>query len=147
MDKNFIIESLKNGAFLASGDNVMIVGWGGIGYIWRKQVFFAPVRYSRHTKSFIDERKTFAVSFPEVGTMKEEIKLCGTKSGRDTDKKALLKTTFAPKSKSFFVDGCKEYIECKVLASVPITDELMENMPKDFYKDGDYHVMYIGEIL
>lgn len=147
MDNNFIIESLKKGAFLASGDNVMVIGWGGIGYIWGKQVFYAPIRYSRHTKQFIDESKTFALSFPEVGTLKDEIKLCGTKSGRDINKKALLSTTDAPKSKSFFVNGCKEYMECRILASVPITAETMEQLPQDFYKDGDYHVLYIAEIL
>lgn len=147
MDNNFIIDSLKSGAFLASGNNVMVIGWGGIGYIWGKQVFYAPVRYSRHTKNFIDENKTFALSFPKVGTMKEEIKLCGTKSGKNVDKKSLLNTSVAPKSNSFFVDGCIEFMECKVLATIPITPNLMENMPQDFYKNEDYHVMYIAEIL
>ena len=50
--------ALNTGAFLCSGDNVMVISWGMIGVMWGKKVFVAPVRESRYTKEFIDRLGT-----------------------------------------------------------------------------------------
>lgn len=144
---DFCLNSLEKGAFLSSGNNVMTIAWGGIGYFWNKKVFFAPVRLTRYTKDFIDKTKCFAVSFPAEGKLRNELKLCGTVSGRDTDKLALVKNRRASKIDAQLIENCEVYYECKVLARLEMSDEMLESMPKGFYKDGDYHLIYIGEIL
>lgn len=147
LDLNIGLESLKAGAFLSSGTNVMTIGWGYFGVMWGKKVFIAPVRYSRHTKKFLDHTKEFAVSFPKTGDMTKELKICGTKSGRDTNKLALLNTFEASKIGTSLISGCEHYIECKLMATIPVAMENLEPSAKEFYKNGDLHVLYIGEIL
>ena len=78
--------ALNTGAFLSSGDNVMVISWGMIGVMWGKKVFVAPVRDSRYTKEFIDKSGTFTVSVPPMREMLDAVKFCGTKSGREYDK-------------------------------------------------------------
>lgn len=144
------LKQLVKGAFVTSGNapcNVMTIGWGFIGYMWRKPIFIAPVRQSRYTKEFIDRTGMFAVSVPREGEKRDELKLCGTKSGRDIDKIALLETQNATKIDTKIIADCASYYECKVLGVVPLTcDELHESV-HDEYSNGDMHVLYIGEIL
>ena len=53
-DLSCLDTAFSSGAFLCSGDNVMVASWGMIGVMWGKKVFVAPVRESRYTKEFID---------------------------------------------------------------------------------------------
>lgn len=141
------LERLPSGAFLTSGNNVMTIGWGFIGYMWRKRVFIAPVRESRFTKEFIDKTGEFAVSIPCEGELKAELKLAGTKSGRDIDKLSKISNHKANEVNTVLIDGAERYYECKVLASIPIKKADLDDSVKDFYADDDMHILYIGEIL
>lgn len=144
------LKQLIKGAFITSGDepcNVMTIGWGFIGYMWRKPVFIAPVRQSRFTKTFIDKTSEFAISVPRDGDKREELKLCGAKSGRDVDKIALLNTRKAAKISTKLINDCANYYECKVLAVVPLDIDMLDKSVRGNYADGDMHVLYIGEIL
>lgn len=141
------LERLPAGAFLTSGNNVMTIGWGFIGYMWRKRVFIAPVRESRFTREFIDKTGEFAVSIPREGELKSALKLAGTKSGRDVDKLGEIDSHKAEKVNTVLIDGAEKYYECKVLASIPINKSDLDDSVKDFYSDNDMHILYIGEIL
>lgn len=141
------LERLPSGAFLTSGNNVMTIGWGFIGYMWRKRVFIAPVRESRFTKEFIDKTGEFAVSIPCEGELKAELKLAGTKSGRDIDKLSKISNHKADEVNTVLIDGAERYYECKVLASIPINKADLDDSVKAFYADDDMHILYIGEIL
>lgn len=141
------LERLPTGAFLTSGTNVMTIGWGFIGYMWRKRVFIAPVRESRFTKEFIDKTGEFAVSIPREGELKAELKLAGTKSGRDIDKLSKISNHKANKINTALIDGAEKYYECKVLASIPINKSDLDDSVKEFYSDNDMHILYVGEIL
>ena len=83
---DFMNNAFTTGAFVTSGDNVMVASWGFVGVMWGKKVFVAPVRDSRYTKVMLDKTGEFTVSVPAAGTMKKEIAFCGSKSGRDYDK-------------------------------------------------------------
>ena len=43
--------------------NTMTAAWGGLGYIWNKNVATIYVRPQRYTKEFIDRNETFTLSF------------------------------------------------------------------------------------
>ena len=62
------LEQLNKGAFLTTQyggeNNVMTIGWGQIGIIWRKPVMTVLVRKSRYTKTLLDGSKEFTVSVP-----------------------------------------------------------------------------------
>ena len=142
---------LTKGAFVVSGEkpNVMTASWGMIGVLWGKKVALIPIRQSRFTKEFIDKTGEFTLSVP-FGSMQKELTFCGTKSGRDIDKfEALgLQKIKADKVNTYKVGGCDEYFECKVLTSYTLKEEDLPQEVKDYaYKTGDYHTLYIAEIL
>ena len=74
-------------ALVSAGDkdkwNTMTISWGGVGELWGKDVVFAFIRPQRYTKEFMDKSDYFTVSFFE-DKFKDALKICGTKSGRDT---------------------------------------------------------------
>ncbi|MDY6012807.1 flavin reductase family protein [Clostridium sp.] len=152
-------EALENlclgGAFLTAGDlndaNTMTISWGSIGYMWRKPVFMALVRESRYTNEFLESKDTFTVSIPYDNNLKEALKICGTKSGRDINKEEVACIKFV-KSKNVeapVVEGCNKYYECKILYKNKMD---LNNFDKDlldtFYNDKNVeHVLYFGEIV
>ena len=77
----FMNSAFNTGAFVTSGDNVMVASWGFVGVMWGKKVFVAPIRDSRYTKQMLDKTGEFTVSVPAAGSMKKELAFCGSKSG------------------------------------------------------------------
>lgn len=69
--------------------NVMTASWGGIGWLWNKPVAFVFIRPERHTFGFAERSGTMTLSFLGTGAeARETYRICGTTSGRDTDKAA-----------------------------------------------------------
>lgn len=144
----------KQGAFLTAkyGDtvNTMTVSWGSIGYVWNKPIFTVYVRKERFTHSIIEKSKEFTISVPFGNSMKEALTICGTKSGRDTDKKKESKIEFigGKTIDTPVVDNCNMYYECKVVYSQDMNPvNLDEYIKKNSYKAEDYHTIYYGEIV
>lgn len=149
---NCLDTALNTGAFLCSGDkdsdNLMVIAWGMVGVMWKKKVFAVPVRESRYTKEFIERTNSFTVCIPKNGEMKEQIKFCGTKSGREYDKwnECGLEKLPAKSVDGFVVGGCDRYFECKVVGKFEMTN--MDVTPvAHYYTDDDRHTLYIGEII
>lgn len=150
---NKALSVLKEGAFLTAGDrekcNVMTIAWGSIGFMWGKPVFTVMVRPSRFTYQFMEKGGEFTVSLPLSG-MREALGVCGSKSGRDIDKvqAAGLALQAAKKVATPVVAGCGLYYECKVVYKYAMEpQQLNQDLRGQCYKDGDYHVVYAGEIV
>ncbi len=149
-----LIEQLSKGAFLTTTDgdnkNTMTIGWATIGRIWNKPMLVVAVRYSRHTYKLLEKNKYFTVSVPRSDKMKEELKLCGTKSGKNLDKFVEYNLAYQ-EGKTVDVpvlSDCAYHFECRVAyqqAMEPVA--LDEELKAKFYQDDDYHVLYYGEIL
>lgn len=150
-----LIERLKNGVFLTTSDgdrkNTMAIGWATIGRVWNKPVLMVAVRYSRYTYNLLNDSKEFTVSIPKKDTMVDEMKFCGSKSGRDFDKfsECNLKTEEALSVKVPILSDCQYHIECKVIYQQAMEPEtLTDDTCQEFYKNNnDYHVLFYGEIL
>jgi flavin reductase (DIM6/NTAB) family NADH-FMN oxidoreductase RutF len=149
-----IIEQLPKGVFLTvkEGDNVntMTIGWGTMGVIWGKPVFIVLVRYSRYTYELIEKADSFTVSVPLGGKLADELVQCGKKSGRDVNKFKEFKLT--PKDTgavdSPIIEECDISVNCKIIYKQPLDPEMIPDEVKaQYYRDGDYHVMYFGEIV
>lgn len=145
---DFMNNAFTTGAFVTSGDNVMVASWGFVGVMWGKKVFVAPVRDSRYTKVMLDKTGEFTVSVPAAGTMKKEIAFCGSKSGRDYDKWAEtgMKKKAAKVVGTCLVEGCERYFECRVLGVLPMGDMDLSAV-EEWYPTGDKHNFYFGEIV
>ena len=155
-----ICKALSKGALLTTKDgkevNTMTIGWGMIGIEWGKPVFLALVRQSRHTKQLLDATGEFTVSIPLDEADRNILKVCGTRSGRDTDKIALLGLTpEAPEKVS--APGFRELpltLECKVVYQQQQNpDSVLDSHIYTHYQhpcpdiEQDYHTVYYGEIL
>lgn len=151
------LESMaKGGAFLTVSDgqrsNTMTMGWGYVGYQWQKPVFVALVRKSRFTYEIFDTAAEFTVSIPILGTMKESLAFCGTRSGRDFNKFKEANLTLAPGKMVGvpIIAGCGTYLECKVLFRQDMDPEGLDpvlNQVHYLQKNNDYHTLFFGEIL
>lgn len=144
-----------NGAFLVAVDatgrpNAMTIGWLQLGTIWSRPVCHVLVRPSRYTHSCIEARGAFTVNVP-LGTMVEELTVCGSRSGRDLDKftELSLRTTPGTKVKAPLLVGCGVAYECRVVARAELdpTGILDEGIRAKYYPRGDFHTLFFGEIL
>lgn len=159
-----ICTSMKKGILLTTktGEkvNTMTIGWGTIGIEWSRPMFVAYVRVGRHTRQMLDESGEFTVNIPYGDVDSKILAVCGTKSGRDTDKIAELGLELVD-SDVVSVPGIRQLpltLECKVrCSSVQNIPMLPEDIQKRYYPQGvdssnpgsneDFHVAYYGEIV
>ena len=158
-----ILKALPKGILLttkADKTDTMVIGWGTIGENWGKQVFAAYIREGRFTKSQLDKNPEFTVNVPVGDFDKRILGICGSKSGRDTDKinEAGL-TLVDPETVS--VPGIKEFpltLECRVIYSQKQELSLYpDEIARQFYPQDvdssavgankDVHITYFAEIL
>ena len=134
--------------------NTMTVSWGGMGILWGKKVVFIFIRDSRYTKELIDQGEMFSVSF--LGeSYRDALNYCGSHSGKDENKFEGAGLTPAFKMSTPYVDEANFVLICHKLAKVPITKDTFTEMGLDarWYGEkapdhlGNYHTMYIGEIM
>lgn len=142
----------KEWALVTAGNktkaNTMTVSWGGVGVMWGKNVAYIFIRDSRYTKEFVDKGDFFTVSFLNE-QYREALNYCGSHSGRDEDKFEKAGLTLAYRHGIPYLDEGNFILLCQKMAAVPITeDTFTKSKIKDkWYADGDYHTMYIAEII
>jgi flavin reductase (DIM6/NTAB) family NADH-FMN oxidoreductase RutF len=129
--------------------NVMTVGWGFVGVLWRMPVFIVAVRPSRFTHELIEESGEFTVNVPAQG-MDDVVEYCGNVSGREHDKFAKCKLNLVEGKKVHVpvIKECKTHYECLVVHKLEVAPDLVPaNVKKTYYSRGDYHTVYFGKIL
>ena len=155
-----ILEQVSTAALVtakADGEvNSMTIGWGTLGTEWAKPIFTVFVRQSRHTKVLLDKNGEFTINVPRRGAdVKEIMRICGTKSGRDMNKIQELGLTLEEPD-VISVPGIKELpitLECRVVykqdqnLSFLDEDKCLRYYAPGTANDGDYHTAYYGEVL
>lgn len=133
--------------------NTMTAAWGGLGVMWGKNVAYIVVRNSRYTKEFIDSSGTFSLSFFNEN-YRSALKYLGAVSGRDEDKisNAKLKIQLHESEggvETPFIDEANLVLVCKKMYAGQLDKENFQipDIQEQWYKDEDYHVLYIGEIV
>ncbi len=161
---NHILRALPEGFLLTTkaGEkiNTMAIGWGALGLNWRRPVFIAFVREGRFTRQLLDENPEFTVNIPLHEADKEVIRICGGKSGRDTDK--LKEAGLTPvEAETVSVPALREFpltLECRVIyRQKQELQDLGEDIRQTLYPQDvpgtapgltrDAHITYYGEIL
>ena len=150
-----LIESIgKEWMLITSGTsekfNTMTASWGGTGFLWNKPVAFIFVRPERYTYEFIEQNDLLTLSF--LGEKHKAIhKVCGSKSGRDTDK---IKETglkpFVMDSGAIGFEQSRLTLECRKLYFEDLkADHFLDTaIPAVWYGvKGGWHRMYVIEIL
>ena len=138
-----LITAGKIGAY-----NTMTASWGAMGVLWSKKVCFCFIRPDRHTRSFVEKSDKFTLSFFN-DDYRGALNLCGSRSGRDTDKaKEAGITPVKSPSGSVYFGEARLVIECKKIYFQDfdpanfVDAGIQGNYPKN-----DYHRMYVGEII
>ncbi len=129
--------------------NAMTASWGGLGIMWNKNIVNIYIRESRYTKELIDKSDTFSVCFFEDTKMHSTLNYLGMVSGRDEDKLVGARLHVNRLDDIAILDEAKFVLTCKKLSATPITaDQFVDpSIEEKFYKDGNMHTMYIGEII
>ncbi len=129
-----------------SGANAMTASWGGLGVLWNKSVATVYVRPQRHTYTLTEKADRFSLCvLPEEA--RAVLKVCGTKSGRDTDKLKECSLTCTD------IDGVKVIEQSKLafICKKAYADMLKKECFVDtdhikHYPADDFHRVYILEI-
>ena len=127
--------------------NTMTASWGGLGVMYGKNVAYIVIRPQRYTKEFVDREDTFSLSFFDKEHRKT-LNYLGTVSGRDEDKISKSGLTLIRYNDTPYFDEANHVLICKKLFKQPLnTDGLIdENLLNTWYRNGDYHTLYIAEI-
>lgn len=129
--------------------NVMAIGWGTTGIIWKRPIFIVLVRPSRYTYGLIDKSGEFTVNIVPP-RLKEVVQYCGTVSGRDHDKFKEKQLTPVPsaKVKTPIIKEGALHFECQVVHKNDlVSSEIAKPIISQFYPKGDFHRVFFGEIL
>lgn len=130
--------------------NTMTASWGGIGFLWNKPVAFVFIRPERYTYEFAEKNEYLTLSF--LGDENRQIyNICGSKSGRDTDKvqETGLKPLPTPEGNITF-EQSRLTLECRKLYSRMLEPEsFIDKQPleKWYSENNGMHKMYIVEIV
>ena len=128
--------------------NTMTVSWGGVGVLWGKNVVFTFIRPQRYTLEFIDREDYFTLS-GFGGDYKKELTLCGTATGRDIDKVEQTGLTPCFNTEAPYFEQAKTVLVCKKLYKQKIQPECFidKSLDSTNYQAGDYHEVFVGEIV
>lgn len=126
--------------------NTMTISWGGLGTLWNKSVATVYVRPCRHTCRYMEENEYFTVSFyPDA--YKEDLKILGTLSGRDTDKVAKTQLTATAAGQGVSFTQAHTTLVCRKLYAQDMDPEAIPADIMDRMYGGETpHRIYIGEV-
>ena len=140
---------LASGDFHAKSFNMMTVGWGGLGYFWKRPLAVIAVRPSRYTYEFIERYPDFTLSqFPKEYS--KTLAWCGAHSGRTVDK---VKTTGLTPTASRQVAApafaeAELVLECRKIYWTDLEPaHFLADHIEANYPNNDHHRIYFGEIL
>lgn len=132
--------------------NTMTASWGSIGNIWGRPAAFMFIRDTRYTYQFLKQEDGYTLSFFDK-EYKEALTICGTKSGKDTDKikEAGLTPIETPSGLKSFAEA-RMIIECKKMFVQELdynnfTDNYKEKIMEETYNnEPSKHQLFISEI-
>lgn len=128
--------------------NTMTASWGGVGFLWNRPVAFAVVRPVRYTYEFTEREERFTLSF--FGKeYKKALSICGSKSGRNTDKMAETGLTpLVTELGNIAFEEANLILECRKLYADDLRESaFLDRAPLDqWYGNEPLHKMYIAEI-
>lgn len=145
---NFIKTIADEWALISVGTkdkyNMMTASWGFAGEMWVYDCIAAVIRPQRYTMELVDKNDYFTLSF--YGDNKAIHKVCGSKSGRDTDKTAETGLTPVFDGDAVYFNEARLVIICKKLYVQQMKEECFTDKEPLRWYDNDLHNIVIGKI-
>ena len=127
--------------------NPMTAGWGSFGVLWNKPVLSVVVRPQRYTYGLMEQTDTYTIAY--FGSEnRDAIRLCGSTSGRDTDKMKACGFTVGEVDGYRYIEQAQMVICCRKIYVQDMKPEcfLDAQLMGQNYPDNDFHRFYVGEI-
>lgn len=124
----------------------MTISWGGLGTLWNKPIITVYVKPIRYTYEFMENNELFTISFYDQ-KYKDDLKILGSKSGRNLDKLTLTKLTPEVLHNTISFKEAKLTIVCKKNYFQDLDITKIPQEANKFYKTEPIHRMYIGEVI
>lgn len=153
LDGNVFDRISKQWMLVTAGDrkscNTMTASWGGLGFLWNRPVATIYIRPQRYTREFLDRTGWFSLSFlPEK--YRDELTLCGQRSGRDIDKmeRCGFSVSYGQNDTPYVGEAEMVFI-CRILYMDPLNPAsfLDPEVAETYYPEKDWSRIYIGEIV
>ena len=150
--KENVVQLISDGwglltAGTAESFNTMTISWGALGELWGKDVAIVFVRPQRYTLEFLEREDRFTLSFYDPA-YRPALALCGSKSGRELDKAAAAGLTPAQPDGTMTFAQAKLTLVCRKIAVQALDPAgFLDPSIESNYDGGDYHKVFIGEIL
>ncbi len=142
----------KDWMLVTAGDenayNTMTASWGGVGFMWNKDVAFTFIRPQRYTLEFVESNDYYTLSF--FGEeYRKALSFCGSKSGRDYDKAKETGLTPLFDENAPYFEQAKLVLICKKLYKQDFEGNcfIEKELDEKNYQNKDYHQMFISEIV
>jgi len=130
--------------------NAMTASWGGVGVIWNKPYAVCFIRPQRYSFTLAEKADKIGLSFlsDECGKARKIYNICGTKSGRDTDKISECGLSNIDFDGAVGFAEADTVIVCKKMYEDMIKPEcfLDESLIDSYYPNKDFHKIYLCEI-
>ena len=153
-------EEIESGAYVFDGSKMLVtscygdkvnttaVSFGGVGQMWGKRVTFVCVRKNRYTKELLDASGVYSLSFLDNKEYHGAMKYLEMVSGKDEDKLKGARLHITYHDGVPFIEESSNAILCKVIYKNEIGKSgfVSPDIPEEFYKDENYHIIYVGEI-
>lgn len=152
MTQNLFDKISKQWMLISAGNeeksNTMTASWGGFGILWFSKVATVYIRHSRYTLGLVEDLPYYTLTFLKDGH-REALNICGSKSGRNMDKmhNAGLTPVMLDGQPTF--EEAEYVVICRKLYADDIKEKnfIYPETVEKSYANGDYHRMYIGEIV
>ena len=134
------------------GANAMTVSWGAFGTIWNKPCVTLYVRESRYTHDLLENTDKLSINFFSED-YKQALKFLGTVSGRNENKIQEARLHDGLDDEIPYIDEANLLFFCRKLSATPITasqildEDILNAQYKTGKKEGDFHTMYICEVM
>lgn len=151
LDMNPFTEIGKEWLLITAGTvdncNTMTASWGGLGFLWNRNVATVYIRPQRYTKLFVDDNDMFTLSF--FGRdFRKALTYIGQTSGRDEDKIATAGLTpYLLENTVGFEEAEMIFVMKKCYQTSIDPEKFLDATIAEHYPDKDYHEMYIAEIV
>ncbi|MCI8554325.1 MAG: flavin reductase family protein [Clostridiales bacterium] len=126
--------------------NTMTASWGGVGVLWNVDVSFIFIRPERYTYEFLEKEKFYSLSFLGEGN-RRPLQICGSTSGRDTDKIAAAGLTPVCDAAAPYFAEAEMSLICRKLYFQDLDPaHFLDPAIAANYQTGGLHRLYVGEI-
>lgn len=126
--------------------NAMTASWGAMGVLWNMPVLICVVRPQRYSLGLIEQAAHFSACILER-EYRDAHKICGTKSGRDTDKCAEAGLTPVELEGVYGFEQAKRVYKLTRVASCDMKEaDFIDRSLLSTYAAGDYHRVIICKI-